>query len=175
MTFDGTELWRKTFDLLDFQIAEGAPKLIGAYSDNGPQLVHIDLPTGGVSGPVALGSPPWAVEISPNGSKSLVAEKGRITAFVGGMQQRQIILPMERFATADILNSGEMVVGGTTSSKQSQLLLLGPEPGMGNWLSIPGPVDRGAFRPFVEFQGDSTDFIAVRKDGLVSFNVTRSL
>lgn len=175
VTFDGTELWRSTFDLLDFQIAEAAPQLIGAYSDNGPQLVHIDLPTGSVIGPVALGSAPWAVEISPDGSKSLVAEKGRISVFVAGAPQRQIVLPMERFASADILNSGEIVVGGATPSKQSQLLLMGPEPGMGTWLSIPGPVDRGAFRPFVEFQGDSTDFIAVRKDGLVGFNVTRSL
>lgn len=175
LSLSGAELWRKSFDLLDMTIAENADQLVGAYNDAGAQLVHIDLSTGTQSGPVALSGAPFAVEISPNGTQSLVALKDRLVVFEHAAQKRQLALPMARFSSADILDSGEIVIGGANAQDQSLLAVFGPETGMGSWVSDPLFADVGAYRPFVEFYNASTDFIAVTRTGLTSYSVKRSL
>lgn len=171
----GHELWRKPFQLLDFAISEASAKLIGAYADGGPRVVHIDLPTGTTTSPFTPTSAPWAVEIAPDGEHSLLATKGRVATFRGGQLERDFALPFSAFASADIRDSGEVLIGGAGAGDQTFLLLLGPSVGMGQWLSPPGAPDVAAFRPFVEFSPRTPDFVAVQKAGLTRYSVTRSL
>jgi hypothetical protein len=173
--FAGTELWRKDFQLLDFSMAATGTRVIGAYDAAPPRVVHIDVTSGSMSPEHEVQGAPWAVEISPDGSRSLVALKGEVHVFEDGEFQRRAILPMSTFATADILDTGEIVVGGADGQDNTFLLLLGPEPGMGIWLSDSGPRDPNARRPYVKFQEGSANFIAVEKDGLSSYHVERSL
>lgn len=174
VSLSGVQRWRVPRPLIRMALSENGQTLVGAYANNGPKFVHISMTTGAVSAPVALPSAPYSLDVSPSGAFASVALKNRVLIFQNGAQKRGIDLPFAHFASSDLSDKGELLVGGADSAGRTLLQLIG-DTGTGFWLEEPGPIDQGAYRPHVRFRPGGNDFVVVRASGLSSYRTTKGL
>jgi hypothetical protein len=172
-TLGGIETWRIPLALRHFEVSADGRRLIGVRVKPGSRIVHVDLATATVSADQALSSPASSVVAAPGGRFTLATSHGDLYLFSDGALVRRVPLAMSFFSFADLNDTGEVVVGGARADQTSKLLFLGADGTQG--FTLAGGTDDRAYRPFVGFRAGTGHFFAVRKEGLTSYTVTRSL
>ncbi|MEP7051031.1 MAG: hypothetical protein ABJB12_11790 [Pseudomonadota bacterium] len=175
LTHTGTVSWRIPLALRDLSVAFGGSALIGVRAQNGSsQIVRVNLANGSVTDLASLPTALWSLGIAPAGKYSIAATRIELSLFNDGALVRKQTLPMSYFASADVNDAGEVVVGGADAAGKTVLMVLGG-PGTQSWVDATGVKDNIALRPYVRFKPGSADFVAVRKEGLSRYTVKRSL
>ena len=169
----GTQVFAVPLALRQFAVSSAGTRLIGVRDERGTaKLVHVDLTTGSVTNGPSLPSAVYALGVAAGGRYSFAATRTGLSVFDGTTLARQITLPFTDFASADVNDNGEVVAGGATAN--NTVLSLSGSFGTQTFTSSSGASDKIAFRPYVRFEKGKADFIAVRKEGLSRYTVTRS-
>lgn len=175
LSHSGSEVFRIPLPLRQLAIASGGSTLIGVRAERGTsKVVHVDLSNAAVTESATLDRAIWSLAVAPGGAYSIAATKTRLYLFKNGVLEREMGLPMATFASADVNDKGEVIVGGATAANNTVLMVAGPA-GTKAWVDSTGAEDDIALRPYVRFEKGKVDFIAVRKEGLSRFTVRRGL
>ena len=171
----GAVQWRKPVPLRDFIVAANGRTLVGVRDRTGSTLVHVDIQTGATTGEFDLPAPAWDLAASPSGVHTLAAVRNGVLQFANGAFVRRLKPGIAYFASADINDAGEIVLGAKLAGSQTQVMVIGPFGTQAAQLSG-GAADDQGFRPFVLFaKGSPPGFFAVRKGGIASYSITRKL
>jgi len=171
----GVVKWRLPAPLRDFIIAANGRTLVGVRARSGSALVHVDIQTGAITGEYEVPAPVWDLAASPSGVHTLAAVRNGVLQFSNGAFVRRHKPGIAYFASADINDAGEIILGAKLAGAQTQVMVIGPFGTTPATLSA-GAADDQGFRPFVLFaKGSPPGFFAVRKGGIASYSITRKL
>jgi hypothetical protein len=169
----GAQLFSLPLALRQFAVSSAGARLIGVRDERGSaKVVHVDLAAGTLTNGPSLPSPAYALGVAPGGRYSFAATRTRLYVFDGNTLARELTLPFTDFASADVNDQGEVIAGGATAS--NTVLFLSGSFGTQSFTSSSGASDNVALRPYVRFEKGRADFLAVRKEGLSRYTVTRS-
>jgi hypothetical protein len=170
LALDGTELWRLPMALRDFEVGLSGDRLIGVRTSGGSVVTHVHLTTGAVAGDVPLPHALWQLSVATGGRYSAAATKTDLFLFDEGMLVRQVPTGLAYVTFSDVNHQGLLVFGGAQASGETLLGMLDSTGGLA-W-SLPGASDQRGYRPYVAFKPGSSDFVAVRLEGLTTYTVT---
>jgi hypothetical protein len=172
-TFSGVESFRVGVPVRQLVAAESGNALWGVRRTTGSKVVRIDPANGAILFEHSLPEPIWALDVSPSGAYALAATKKTLYLYQGSQLLRTLSPGLVTFATADVNDRGEVLVGGKAASGATVVQLLGPV-GTQSW-SEAGSADSQAYRPFVRFSPTSADFAVIRVSSVDFYQVKRSL
>jgi hypothetical protein len=164
---DGQEQWRVSQPLREIKASAGGQALMGVGRAPGSRIVHLDPASGAVIGEHTLPTPSWAIGLSADGRFSFAATKTQVFVYLEGTLLYAHAVPHESFASADINDGGEIVVGGKVAGGQTQLYLAGSVADT-PW-ARQGQIDQQAYRPLVRFRPGGRNFVSVENGHLDSF------
>ena len=168
---DGAELWRTDAPLRETKASKNGNSLMGVRRGPGSHIVHIDQSTGALAGEHSLPTPVWAFGFSPSGDYSYAATKTHVYVYLDGTLLRTHQVPHEPLTTADVSDTGAIVVGGK-SAGVTQIYLadaLADTPWKGT-----GTADAQAYRPYVRFRPGSLEFVSIEHGSLDSYTVQKN-
>ncbi len=175
VTHAGAPAWSAPLALRDMVVATNGTALLGVRAEKGSsKVVRVNVANGAVTELGSLSEATWQLAIAPSGQYGVAATRHKLYVYKEGSLVRELALPTHYFASADINDQGEIVVGGATASGNTVLMVAGAA-GTRPWVDATGLVDQVAARPYVKFQAGQPHFIAVRKEGLSRYTVKRGL
>lgn len=171
-THDGTETWRLPLAMGTFKVSRDESRLIGLLAPPGSNIIHVDLSSAAVTGPVALSSAFWNMAIAPGGRYSAATTKNAVYVFDNGELRQRRDLELAYANSMDVSDDGTVVIGGQLEDHRSIVMVL-PLSGPDAWWQT-GETERDATRPYVRFFPDGSGFTVNEKLGLTAFALTRS-
>jgi hypothetical protein len=172
-TFAGSESWRVSTPVRELVASENGNVLFGVRRVTGSKVIQINPTNGAVLFEHVLPAPIWQLDVSPSGAYALAATKNKIYVYQNAQLVRTLSPAIATFATADVNDRGEVLVGGKTAAGVAVVQLIGPA-GTQGWSEL-RDVDPQAYRPFVRFSPSSADFAVIRFGTLDFYKVKRSL
>jgi hypothetical protein len=168
----GAQLWASATPVRELRLSGDGSRLIGVRK-KGNVVVNLDAASGAIISEYTLPAPLWELGASRTGKRTFAATQTELFVFKDGVFERRIKPPMAFFASAEVNDLGELVIGGKQANYETRLFVRGPA-GTDPWQATGGVDDQG-YRPFLFFQPDSNGFFAVRKGGAASFSIARRL
>lgn len=172
-SFTGSENWRVSTPVRELMASENGNVLFGVRRVTGSKVIQINPANGAVLFEHVLPEPIWQLDVSPSGAYAIAATKKTIYVYQNAQLVRTISPAIATFATADVNDRGEVLVGGKTAAGVAVVQLIGPA-GTQGWSEL-RDVDPQAYRPFVRFSPSSADFAVIRFGTLDFYKVKRSL
>jgi len=172
-TSAGVELWRKPIALRQLAASANGKLLVGLLDQPGSTVVHVSLADGSIVSTLTLGAPAYDIVAANSGEYTLAGTKQEVFVFRNGLLDRRVPVPARYFATADVNDQGEVVVGGIANDGRAVIFLNGRSGSLSSTTTL--TTETHAYRPWVRFYPNGSNFGAVTNSALVSYAVTRKL
>jgi hypothetical protein len=173
-TASGVQLWRKPLRLRQLATSANGNLLVGLLDQPGTStVVHVSLADGSVISQQALGAPAYDIVAARGGQYTLAATAREVFVFRNGSLHRRVSIPARYFATGDVNDQGEVVVGAIANDGRAVLFVNGAAGSTSSTTTL--TAESHAYRPWVRFYPTGSNFGAVTNSALVSYAVTRRL